>query len=403
MRKSIRIFYWLSVHVFAVIGIVFVGMFFAIRFKLTNVSGSIDSLSEDFQNNTVESRVLGTTTSTTSATNSVVLPSLPAIQEVDTIDSEIEKLAKTKASKVKNLCALEELSYVAPKNVKKIIEAKRSLSSDFLTWQMIFAIETHLVDRTAFETNMNKCTRDFDNKNISEATIYERVRNDESANIFVWPDKKEWLDVMASITKDKAAINKAAQTAGIEPRIIVSSLMVEQLRLFYSQRELYKKYFEPLKMLANSNKISLGVMAIKEETAAAIEAHLKDSGSPYYLGPEYEQLLNYPTEENIGDQRYNRLTSNSNNHYYNYLYGALYLKQFIVQWKNAGYDISLRPEIIGTLFNVGFPQSKPNGNPKVGGSSVQIDTTSYSFGRLSYEFYYSGELLDDFPYQMNNN
>ena len=70
----------------------------------------------------------------------------------------------------------------------------------------------------------------------------------------------------------------------------------------------------------------------------------------------------------------------------------------MTQWKNAGFDISNRPEIIGTLFNVGFPQSKPNANPKVGGSTVVIGQNKYSFGRLSYEFFYSGELVEAFPY-----
>jgi hypothetical protein len=176
--------------------------------------------------------------------------------------------------------------------------------------------------------------------------------------------------------------------------------MVEQLRLFYSQRELYKKYFEPLQILANSNKISLGVMAIKEETATAVEAHLKDPSSPYYLGPEFEHLLDYPADSDIATVRYQRLTSS--NHYYNYLYGALYLKQMMTQWQKAGFDISHRPEIIGTLFNVGFPQSKPNANPQVGGSTVLIDQTNYTFGRLAYEFYYSGELDDIFPYTWVN-
>ncbi|MEI8067917.1 MAG: hypothetical protein WCG91_03150 [Candidatus Shapirobacteria bacterium] len=212
--------------------------------------------------------------------------------------------------------------------------------------------------------------------------------------MLVWPDKKEWEVVAASISKDKYLIDKAAAVAKIEPRLIVSNLMVEQLRIFYSQRELYKKYFEPLKILSNSNKISLGVMAIKEQTAMDVEKHLKDKNSPYYLGAEYENMLDYPSQENLGGQRYARLTENS--HYYNYLYGALYLKQMMKQWKDAGYDISSRPEIVGTLFNVGFPQSKPNANPKIGGSTVKIDKTEYSFGRLAYEFYYSGELINEF-------
>lgn len=75
------------------------------------------------------------------------------------------------------------------------------------------------------------------------------------------------------------------------------------------------------------------------------------------------------------------------------------MKQMLSQWRNAGYDMQYRPEIVGTLYNVGFAQSHPKSDPKVGGSTVHVGEREYTFGRLGYEFYYSGELLDDFPYR----
>ena len=89
--------------------------------------------------------------------------------------------------------------------------------------------------------------------------------------------------------------------------------------------------------------------------------------------------------------------ANEKDHYYAYLYGALYLAEMMKQWRTAGYEIMYRPEIVGTLFNVGFPQSKPNPNPKVGGSEINVGEGKYSFGSLAYEFYYSGELAEEFP------
>jgi hypothetical protein len=126
-----------------------------------------------------------------------------------------------------------------------------------------------------------------------------------------------------------------------------------------------------------------------------VEKNLKDPTSPYYLGKEYENILDKLSEKS----RYEKLTDES--HYYSYLYGAIYVKQLMQQWKAAGYDIKYRPEIIGTLFNVGFPQSKPKPDPKVGGSTIKINGVEYSFGRLAYEFYYSGELMDEFPFNTN--
>ena len=383
--KFIKVSYFVLVNIFAVIGLTFVAVFFAIRLKITNVSGRVDSLSQQFQTQEDSFKVQGVATSSA---------------KLSDIDSQIETLTKSRELKINNLCSLSELSFIAPQNVKKIVAVQNQTNSDDIVSKMIFAVVTHLGNQDEFNQNLKSCLQNF-NPDITNLTqISSQVQYLNSQNIFDWPNKKEWLDVAASITKDKDIINKAASVVKIEPRLIVANLMVEQLRLFYSQRELYQKYFEPLKILANSNKISLGVMSIKEETAINIENHLRDSTSPYYLGPELEHILDYPVDADIAKVRYDRLTDFG--HYYNYLYGALYLKQMMTQWDKAGFNIAHRPEIVGTLFNVGFPQSKPNANPQVGGSTVKIDQTDYTFGRLAYEFYFSGEMVDIFPYTWAN-
>jgi len=387
VKKIARIAYFLMLYTFAIVGFVFVGMFFAIRLKITDVKGSVDNLSQTFQNQAEENQII-----TGSFTSKIATSS----GELDSIKIEIDKLTTEKDLKIKNLCSLEELSYIAPKNVDKILTVKKQIKSDLTVAQMVFAIKTYLTDSDGFDKNVADCMINFDNRNINEEKITARIKDGNSQNIFVWPDEDQWKTVSQSITKDKDIINKAALVANIDPRLIVSDLVVEQLRVYYSARELYQKYFEPLKILSNMNKISLGVMAIKEDTAAQIESHLKDKSSPYYLGEKYENILDYNQGQNVATERYNRLMDN--NHYYSYLYAGLYLKQMMTQWENAGFDISTRPEIVGTLFNVGFPQSKPNANPKIGGSTVQIGQNKYSFGRLSYEFFYSGELVDIFPY-----
>lgn len=386
--KYIKVTYLILVNLFAAIGLVFVGVFFAIRLKITNVSGTVDNLSQQFQSQNDSVMAMSSEAS-------------PSGTELSSLDEQIKALTQSRELKINNLCSLNELSYIAPENVKKILAVQNQTDSDDIVSKMIFAVETHLSNQEEFNQNLKKCIESFIPETVNFDTISSQVQYLNSKNIFDWPDKKEWADVAASITKDQNIINKAASVAKIEPRLIVSSLMVEQLRLFYSQRELYKKYFEPLKILANSNKISLGVMSIKEETATAVENHLKDPNSPYYLGPELANVLDYPSDtEDISAARYQRLTKYD--HYYNYLYGALYLKQMLTQWQKAGYDISRRPEILGTLFNVGFPQSKPNANPQVGGSTVKIDQTNYTFGRLAYEFYFSGEMVNIFPYTWAN-
>ena len=138
-------------------------------------------------------------------------------------------------------------------------------------------------------------------------------------------------------------------------------------------------------------------MGMKEETAKKIETHLKDKNSPFYLGVNYEDLLDFKTDD-ISSERFNRLID-SKNHRYSYLYAAIFLKQIMHQWELLGYNISNRPEVLATLFNLGFEKSIPKAEPQVGGAEIEVGGEKYSFGGLAFQFYYSDELLDYFPWQ----
>jgi len=146
-------------------------------------------------------------------------------------------------------------------------------------------------------------------------------------------------------------------------------------------------------------------MGLKDDTAREIERRLKDPASPSYLGEKYEHLLDFKTaalgvsaitSEQNDQERFLRIVDEYN-HYYSYLYTAIYLKEIMQEWSRAGFDISNRPEILATLFNIGFANSKPNANPEVGGSEIDIDGISYSFGGLAGLFYNSDELIELFP------
>ena len=229
-----------------------------------------------------------------------------------------------------------------------------------------------------------------------DGTVERQRWNMDAPNIFPWMNTEDWQTFKAAVAKDKQVINRVSVETGVEPRLIVAQVVAEQLRLFNSDRDVYKKFFAPLKMLGSETKFSLGVAGVKEETAINIENNLKDRQSPYYPGAQYEQLLDFKTSD-IETERYDRLTD-EHDHYYAYLYAALYLKEVMQQWKAAGYNISHRPEILSTLYNIGFNHSKPNANPAVGGAQIEIGGAKYSFGSLGYEFYYSGEMMDEFPY-----
>lgn len=361
--------------------------FFAIRYGFTNTKGKVDGNDSVFSRSAKElSRIEGEAKS-----HSFPLAGLLS-------GGSQEDSGAVSDLRAKNICRLDELNGLPYSNASGIYSAYQETGSDPLIAKMLLAVDLRFQGNEDYARKMAEC----DDPSIASQRVLGAMSVANGAgqsNVFTWANAEEWKTIEASVVKDKDKIDQAAAAAGIEPRLIVSSLIVEQLRLYYSDRELFKRVFEPLKILCNATQISWGVMGIKEKAAIDTENHLKDPSSPYYLGSDKEHLLDFSTDD-AAKERFDRLT-NDKDHYYAYLYGAVYLKEMMSQWQAAGYDIRYRPEIVATLFNVGFPQSSPKADPKVGGSKITIGDREYSFGSLAYEFYYSGELSDQFPYVVN--
>jgi hypothetical protein len=221
-------------------------------------------------------------------------------------------------------------------------------------------------------------------------TVVKKAENEES-----WKKTEDWQALKVAITKDREAIYKASALFDVKPRMIVAIIMVEQMRLFGDNRELVKTVFAPLKILGVQSQFSWGVVGIKRETAISTENYLKDDTSSFYPGKKYENLLDFQTKD-TEQERFLRLTD-EDNRLYSYLYTAAILKELETQWKNAGYPLNTRPEILSTLFNIGFIHSKPNKDPKSGGASIVAGGKTYSFGSLAESFYNSNELTEYFP------
>jgi hypothetical protein len=235
----------------------------------------------------------------------------------------------------------------------------------------------------------------------NNADYFSKSRSLGASQNYVWLNTEEYLSLKDAMKKDQVVLSRVEKETGIKSRLLVSLLFVEQMRLYTSDRELFKKVFEPLKMLGVQSQFSWGVLGLKQDTLIEIENNLKATSSPYYLGPDYEKRLDFAisnatSTENIDSERFMRVTD-EHNHYYTYLYAAILLKELEKQWQNAGFDISSKSEILATLYNIGFAHSLPNADPQVGGAEIDIAGTKYSFGRLAYEFYYSEELLDIYP------
>lgn len=273
-----------------------------------------------------------------------------------------------------------------PTNAKLITEAALHSQDPMIIDKMLAAASIYIKEGNseynAFMEELNQ--------------LLDKQEQQQNPTLIPWMNTVEWDALKDAIIKDSALINEAGRLTGVEPRMIVSCLIGEQIRLFNSSREKFKRYLGPMKVLSVQSQFSYGVNGIKNLTAIEVEEHLKDTASEFYMGKQYEHLLDFETADHQ-TERYNRLVD-YRNHLYSYIYTGCILHQTMIQWKRAGYDISDRPEILFTLFNVGFSQSHPKENPICGGSHITINEQIYTFGAIGFDFYYSGEMAEAFPY-----
>lgn len=355
-RKILRGLLFGVIGFFALVGAVLTMGYFAVKFHLTNDPGVVDINDRYFQE----------------------------IKDKYGRPSN-EATGKGNFDEARLMHNLAVLSKYYPENAYYVQNAYYKSHNLKQAQLMIEAVNMRLQDNQEYQAAL---------KGFDES---EYPKQAKANSVFEWMNINEWQDFKLAVAKDKHLIDSAAHVTGVEPRLIVSVLVGEQIRLFNSSREAYKKWIGPLKILSVESTFSLGVTGIKIPTAQTIEKNLNDSTSSFYLGRKYMHLLDFQTS-NIAQERFNRLTSYKN-HYYSYLYAALNMKQMKVQWDKAGFPVSDRPEILATLYNIGYEASIPKANPVVGGSGIDIKGRLYSFGSVAYEFYYSGELFDLFPFK----
>lgn len=241
-----------------------------------------------------------------------------------------------------------------------------------------------------FKLTSTSGVMDTESINFAKPTEQEKIYTH-----FPLAHTPEWNAFKQAVVKDKPILDKISKETGIPSRLLISILVPEQMRLFHSDRPLFKKVFEPLKMLGSQSQFSWGIFGIKDETARSVEEFLLNKNSPLYPGKTFENKLAFYTDD-IDEERFQRII-NEHDHAYAYLYTAMFIAEIEAQWKKAGVSLVSKPEIIATLWNLGFEKSKPHNNPKSGGSTIDINGTTYSFGALAGAFYYSDELIELFP------
>lgn len=306
------------------------------------------------------------------------------------MDNQLTDSSKIFENNIQDYLNLVALSKFYPTNAHLIMEAGRFSERPDAINQMLYAANMYLQDGDTARQYQQMVT---DLKSV----LAKYPKQENTDHLIPWMNEGAWPSLKDAILKDKDVIVEAARMTGVEPRLIVSCLVGEQIRLFNSKREMYKQYLGPVKVLSVQSQFSFGVNGIKDFTAQKVEENLKDTASVFYMGKKYEHILDFNTEDHVSE-RTARLTD-YHNHLYSYIYTGCILHQTMLQWKRAGYDISNRPDILCTLFNLGFAASKPSDHPQCGGSHITVNDQVYTFGVIGNDFYYSGELSKDFPIQ----
>lgn len=365
LRRFLRFSYKILVHGLALFALFLIGTALAVQFKWTNQSGVSDVNNRYFEGLADKYG------------KDQVLDSAQLVWQQDQFFQKLGVLAKYK-----------------PKDARKIYAAYES------TQDVIIALR--MFDATALMLKKNK---EFQ----KELKALNKYRKGKDKSVYEWSNYSVWNEFCKAAVKDKAAIDSASRITGVESRLIVMCLVGEQVRMFNSGRERFKQYVYPFSRVMLANNRGYGVTSILEHTALRIESNLKNKQSEFYPGDYFSKCLNYKdsfpglvvdsiaAHKNLTIQR----LIQGGDHFYSYLYTAFLLRQYFAQWERAGYDISNRPEVLGTLFNIGFHKSKPKKNPEAGGSTFRIGDKDYTFGGLCFEFYYSGEMMNEFPITRN--
>ena len=360
-KKWLRYSYLTILYLLAALGGFMVCLYIAVEFKLTNVDGAVDVKNRYFS---------------------------------EVADKYGDDLIKDGASNPKEeILVFQKIGLIAkyrPANAKIIMEAYLADRNLVTANRMIDAFSLMLMDNPTFADELSK---------ISTQNEY----NTES--VYDWSNYTVWKQFSQALVKDKKAIDSVSRLTGVESRTIIVCVIAEQMRMFNSGREKFKEYVYPFTNLLLPTNRGYGVSGILEHTALRIERTLEEPKNEFYPGDYFRYVINlkdsFPdrvvdTIEAHKHKTIQRLIQGGD-HYYSYLYTALLLRQYYTQWENAGFSIANRPEVLGTLFNLGYQKSKPKKDPQVGGSNFIIGEKEYTFGGICFEFYYSGELQKEFP------
>jgi len=162
---------------------------------------------------------------------------------------------------------------------------------------------------------------------------------------------------VAKIKTNQKLIEEASKVFDINPDILKSIIYVERTQNYTWEDDALDEYLAQ----AGLNS-SIGFCQVKLKTAYWIEVQLNDSLATHFTGRKYIGKLSLSKSPK-------EIVSKLQNDSLNIYYAAAYLKIMQTYWKNKGFPIDNRADILGTLYSTGLfyrdgSERRPNKNPK---------------------------------------
>lgn len=192
--------------------------------------------------------------------------------------------------------------------------------------------------------------------------------------------------VIQMILENKDLISSTAKLFNVRSRLVAAIIYTEwTLNVNWMESQL------DILLAKTGYSSSIGLGQVKIHTAQWIEKKLFDSTSKYFLGSIYQAYL--PKSKSRDE-----IISKLNIPAWNIYYVTAYIAMFCKRWRNAGFCIEEKPNIVGTLYSLG-PYRINDGSERV----PNINPKSNHFGQVVAEFYYSNKLIEIFPLNINAN
>ncbi len=244
---------------------------------------------------------------------------------------------------------------------KKILDTYKSLIKNWMYKELITTLK-----------NLELIT-DFQLKKVN--------RNLTLVQPWMWSES--WLYIKNKFLIDdqnkyKKDINLVSNLLWLDPVLLKSAIITEQVRGFFTYRWVAKKIIFDNFGIMRMGQWSYWIWWVKLLTAKKLLTFAKS-----HLPQVYNKYL---SQYNWTDETLLKLLQDRDNYFYQILFAWLTLKEILRSWNMQWYDISNRPWIILTLYNIWNKQA--NANPKIWWANIKINWIDYSFGSLWMLLYY---------------